>query len=376
MTARHPGYRNLQFLPATTIALTDSNEWFTVAQFCHTGGFLHSSRYHDMRVFVAGATGAIGRRLVPLLVEAGYSVTGTTRSESNAAKLRAWGAEAAVLNALNSVEVADAVARVRPEVIIDELTAIPANLDLRKIEEQFHDTNRLRMEGTDYLLEAARVTGVRRFIAQSYTGWPYARSGGSVKTEGDLLDSNPPAAMREALTAINHLESAVMRAPHIEGMVLRYGGFYGPGNALGEGGVVVEQVKQRKVPVIGNGAGVWSFIHIDDAARATVAAVEHGAPGIYNIVDDDPAPVSEWLPALAESLGAKPPRRIPTWLGRLVIGEHGVMMMTEIRGASNAKAKRELGWHPIWASWRDGFKNGLSEASVARRAVELSNAVG
>jgi 2-alkyl-3-oxoalkanoate reductase len=197
-----------------------------------------------------------------------------------------------------------------------------------------------------------------------------------VKTEEDPLDPNPPAAMREILAAIQHLESAVTQASYVEGIVLRYGGFYGPGNAIGEGGAVIEQVKRRQVPIIGGGTGVWSFIHIDDAARATVAAVEHGKPGIYNIVDDEPAPVSEWLSGLAQIVGAKPPRRIPAWLGRLVIGDHGVMMMTETRGASNAKAKRELGWRPLWPSWREGFKSGLSANSTREHPVELPNAAG
>jgi 2-alkyl-3-oxoalkanoate reductase len=329
-----------------------------------------------MRVFVAGATGAIGQRLVPHLIEAGHSVTGTTRSESNAQKLRAWGAEAAIIDALNAEQVADAVVRARPEVIIEELTSLPANLDLRKFEVQFRETNRLRIEGTDHLLAAARDAGVRRFVAQSYAGWNYARTDVPVKTEEDPLDPNPPAAMREILAAIQHLEAAVTQASYVEGIVLRYGGFYGPGNAIGEGGAVIEQVKRRQVPIIGGGTGVWSFIHIDDAARATVAAVEHGKPGIYNIVDDEPAPVSEWLSGLAQIVGAKPPRRIPAWLGRLVIGDHGVMMMTETRGASNAKAKRELGWRPLWPSWREGFKSGLSANSTREHPVELPNAAG
>jgi nucleoside-diphosphate-sugar epimerase len=320
-----------------------------------------------MRVFLAGATGAIGKRLVPLLVQAGHNVIGTTRSAEKAVGLRAAGAEAVILDALAAGAVVTAVERAKPQVIIHELTAIPAALDMRRFREQFETTNRLRMEGTDHLLSAARAAGVRRFIAQSYAGWPYARTGGLVKSEDDPLDPNPPAAMRETLKAIQHLESAVLQADGIEGVVLRYGGFYGPGNAIGENGTVVEQVRRRQVPVIGGGTGMWSFIHIDDAARATLGAVERGAPGVYNIVDDDPAPVFQWLPALASILGAKPPFRIPAWLGRLAIGEHGVMMMTDIRGASNAKAKRELGWQPLWGSWREGFRRGLSESGATAR---------
>ena len=324
-----------------------------------------------MRVFLAGASGAIGKKLIPLLLEAGHHVTGTTRTPSKADEIRAWGAEAAIVDALDGEAVSKAVERARPEAIIHQLTAIPAEFDVRKFAEQFRLTNRLRTEGTDHLLAAARSSGVRRFVAQSYAGWPYARTGGAIKTENDPLDANPPESFRETLGAIRHLETAVLKASGIEGVVLRYGGFYGPGNALGEGGTVLEQVRLRRFPVIGGGTGIWSFVHIEDAAAATVAALEHGAPGIYNIVDDDPAPVSEWLPELARIVGAKPPLRVPAWVGRLAIGRHGVIMMTEVRGASNAKAKRDLGWRPRWASWRDGFRTGLSESRVpahARRA--------
>ncbi len=319
-----------------------------------------------MKVFVAGATGAIGRRLIPLLVQNGYQVTGMTRSASKAAELQAAGAKAAIADGLDHKAVLNAVERAQPDVMIHELTAIPAAFNVRKFAEQFQQTNRLRTDGTDHLLAAARATGVRRFIAQSYAGWPYARIGGPVKTEEDPLDTNPPSALREAFGAIRYLESAVLKASGSDGLVLRYGPFYGPGNALGEGGSVVNEVRRRRFPVIGGGSGIWSFIHIDDAARATVAAVERGSPGIYNIVDDEPAPVSEWLPELARILGAKPPLHLPAWIGRLAIGKHGVLLMTAVRGASNQKAKRELGWQPVWASWRDGFRDGLkSGASVA-----------
>ena len=328
-----------------------------------------------MRIFVAGATGAIGKRLVPLLVQAGHSVTGTTRSAAKAGSLRSAGAEPAIVDALNAAAVAAAVEQARPEVIIHELTAIPPDLDLRKFEEQFRLTNRLRTEGTDYLLAAARSAGVRRFIAQSYAGWPYVRSGGPVKTEDDPLDPNPPAGFRETIRALRHVESAVLEAPGMEGIVLRYGGFYGPGNAIGEGGILVEQTRHRRVPIIGGGTGIWSFIHIDDAARATLATVDRGRPGVYNIVDDDPAPVSEWLPELARILGAKPPFRVPAWVGRLAIGDLGVVMMTQARGASNAKAKRDLSWQPIWASWRDGFRDGLSESPATGRTQSRNASV-
>jgi 2-alkyl-3-oxoalkanoate reductase len=322
-----------------------------------------------MRVFVAGASGAIGKRLVRLLSRAGHSVTGMTRSADKAGAIRSEGAEAVVADAFDRAAVRSAVMRAEPEIVVHELTAIPAMLDLRHFAEQFEPTNRLRTEGTDNLLAAAQAAGtVRRMVAQSYAGWPYARVGGPVKTEEDPLDPNPPAAMRNSLLAIQHVESAVLRTEGIEGLALRYGGFYGPGNTLGEGGAMLNEVRRRRVPVIGGGTGIWSFIHIEDAARATVAAVERGQPGIYNVVDDEPAPVSEWLPALARIVGAKPPLRLPAWIGRLAIGEHGVIMMTQVRGASNAKAKRELGWHPIWATWRDGFREGLTESGTEKRA--------
>ena len=324
-----------------------------------------------MRVFVAGAGGAIGRRLVRLLVHAGHSVTGMTRSENKAGAIRSAGAEPVIADALDGAAVQAAVMRARPEAIVHELTAIPAMLDFRHLAEQFEPTNRLRTAGTDNLIAAAQSAGVRRMVAQSYAGWPYARVGGRVKTEEDPLDPNPPAALRNSIRAIQHVESAVPRARGMEGLVLRYGGFYGPGNTLGEGGAMLNEVRRRRVPVIGGGTGIWSFVHIEDAARATLTAVERGRPGVYNIVDDEPAPVSEWLPTLARIVGAKPPLRLPAWIGRLAIGEAGVMMMTQARGASNDKAKRELGWRPIWASWRDGFREALTEIGTEKRVAEV-----
>ena len=251
------------------------------------------------------------------------------------------------------------VAAARPEVVVHQLTALAATSDLRKFDAGFAATNRLRTEGTDHLLAAARAAGARRLVAQSFAGWPFARVGGPVKTEGDPLDPDPPAELRRTLDAIRHLESAVLGTEGIEGVLLRYGGFYGPGTSAGAGGSMLEDLRRRRFPVVGAGTGVWSFIHIDDAAAGTVAALERGAPGIYNIVDDDPAQVSEWLPALAAGLGAKPPRRLPTWLGRIVGGELAVSSMTQVRGASNAKAKGELGWRPAHPSWRQGFAETL-----------------
>jgi nucleoside-diphosphate-sugar epimerase len=308
-----------------------------------------------MRVLVAGATGVVGRQLVPQLIAAGHQVTATTRSAAKTGALRAAGAEPAVVDGLDAIGVGEAVARAEPEVIIHQMTALGGDFDLRHIERTFAVTNQLRTTGLDNLLAAAKAAGTRRLIAQSYSGWPNIRTGGPVKTEDDPLDPDPPAGLRTTIDAIKYLEHTVVTAP-IEGVVLRYGGFYGPGASE----LMVEMLKGRKVPVIGDGAGVWSFVHVQDAASAAVAALERGT-GIYNIVDDEPAPVSEWLPALAKAVGAKPPIRIPAWLGRLLAGEAAVSVMTKIRGSSNAKAKRELGWQPAWPSWRDGFARSLDQ---------------
>jgi 2-alkyl-3-oxoalkanoate reductase len=301
-----------------------------------------------MRVFVAGATGAVGARLVPQLLEQGHEVVGTSRSPDKADRLRAVGAEAVVLDVLDAEAVRSAVAAARPDAIVHEATALAGMTDVKHFDRSFEQTNRLRTEGTDALLAAAHETGVRRFVAQSYAGWPYARDDGAVKTEDDPLDPTPVPAMRETLAAIRYLEKAVVDAG---GLALRYGGLYGsPDDAQ------LELVRKRQFPIVGDGDGIWSFVHLDDAAAATVIALERGEPGVYNVVDDDPAPVREWLPALAEAIGAKPPRHVPRVLARLLAGESGVALMTEIRGASNAKAKRELGWTPRYPSWREGFR--------------------
>jgi 2-alkyl-3-oxoalkanoate reductase len=314
-----------------------------------------------MKVFIAGATGALGRVLVPQLVAGGHDVVGITRTPSKQDLLRSLGARGVVADALDPDAVARAVAESEPEVIVHQLTALSGSIDLRHIERDFAETNRLRTEGTDHLLAAGRAVGARRFVAQSYAGWPFARTGGPVKAETDPLDPTPPAPLREALDAIRHLEDAVTGARWTEGIVLRYGGFYGPGTSFGvrPEGEQVALLRKRRFPVVGDGAGVWSFIHIEDAAAATVAAIEHGERGIYNVVDDEPAPVSEWLPAAARAVGAKPPRRVPRWLGRIAAGEAATVMMTEVRGASNKKAKHELGWTPRYSSWREGFARGL-----------------
>ncbi|MBV8990765.1 MAG: NAD(P)-dependent oxidoreductase, partial [Solirubrobacterales bacterium] len=259
-----------------------------------------------------------------------------------------------VADALDPDQVARAVGQARPDVIVHQLTAIGA-LDLRHFDRDFALTNRLRTEGTNYLLSAGHAVEVRRFVAQSYCAWPYARVGGPVKREEDPLDPSPPREMRKSLAAIRHLEQEVLGTDWVEGIVLRYGAFYGPGTSMVAGGEQFEMVRKHRLPLVGNGGGVWSFIHIADAADATVAAIERGRRGVYNIVDDEPAPVAEWLPGLAKALGAKPPRRVPRFVGRLFAGEAGAVMMTEIRGASNTKAKRELAWEPAHPSWRTGF---------------------
>lgn len=313
-----------------------------------------------MKIFLAGATGVVGRRLIPLLTAAGHEVAGLTRSPAKADLLRKMGAVPIVEDALDPAAVMDVVRLLKPEIVIHQLTSIPRTIDFRNFDREFTLTNRLRKEGTDYLLAAARAAGVRRFIAQSFAGWSYARDGEAVKTEEDPLDRNPPQKFRRTLEAIRYLESAVAGQTALEGLILRYGFFYGPQTAIGEHGSIVDDVRKRRVPIAGGGTGVWSFIHIDDVARFTLAAIERGAPGVYNIVDDDPAPVSQWLPALAEVLGAKPPRRIPAWLARFMMGD-AVVVMTSARGASNAKAKRAFGLNLMWPSWRVGFRRGLSD---------------
>jgi len=314
-----------------------------------------------MNIFLAGATGALGRQLVPRLAERGHVVTGMTRSESKRKLVQELGGQPAVADALDPDSVADAIARAEPEVIVHQLTAIPHALDMRNLARDFAQTNRLRTEGTDHLLASGRAAGVRRFVAQSYAPAIYARIGGPVKAEQDPVDANPPKEIRTTLEAISHLERAVTGATWTEGVVLRYGGFYGPGTnvSFGPEGTMVEAIRKRKLPLVGDAGGVWSFIHIKDAAEATVDTIEGDGSGVYNIVDNEPARVAEWLPAAAAAWGGDPPRRVPRWLGRLFAGEYATVMMTEARGASNARAKRELSWTPRFASWRDGFATGM-----------------
>jgi nucleoside-diphosphate-sugar epimerase len=277
-----------------------------------------------------------------------------TRSESKQAMLYELGALPVLADALDPDQVAEAVGKARPDVIVHELTAI-GSVDLRHLDRDFALTNRLRTEGTDHLLSAGQAMGVQRFVAQSIAAWSYVRTGGPVKSEEDPLDPTPAREMRPNLAAIRHLEQAVLGAEWTEGIVLRYGAFYGPGTSLAPGEEQFELVRKGKFPLVGDGGGVWSFIHVADAAEATVAAIERGHRGVYNVVDDDPAPVAEWLPALAQALGAKKPMRVPRFIGRLFAGEAGVVMMTDVRGASNAKAKHELAWRPVHSTWRQGF---------------------
>jgi 2-alkyl-3-oxoalkanoate reductase len=315
-----------------------------------------------MRIFVAGGTGVIGQQLLPRLVAEEHQVTASTRNPARTGQLRALGAEPVILDGLDGVAVGEALARAEPQVVIHQMTALAgAGLgNLRHFDREFAVTNQLRTAGTDHLLAGARAAGVRRFIAQSYAGWPGSRDGRRIQTEEDPLDAHPPAAQSESMAAIRHVEQAVPAAAPMEGIVLRYGSLYG----LGASDEFFDLIRKRRVPILGNGAGIWSFLHVTDAAGATAAAVERGAPGIYNVVDDEPATVAEWMPFLAQALGAKPPRRVPLWLGRLAAGEVGVSVMTQIRGCSNAKAKRELGWQLAWPSWRQGFQHGLAPTAT------------
>jgi 2-alkyl-3-oxoalkanoate reductase len=319
-----------------------------------------------MKVFVAGATGVLGRALVPQLVARGHEVVGMTRSTSKQELVQSLGARPVVADALDPDAVAQAVASAEPEVIVHELTALSGPMSMRDARhpERFEGaimTNRLRTEGTDHLLAAGRAVGARRFVAQSFGAFRFARAGGPVQTEADPLDPDSSGPQQPGVEAILYLERAVTTIGWGEGLVLRYGGFYGPGTSisLAPDAQMAAPIRKRRFPIVGGGDGVWSLIHVEDAATATAVAVERGRPGIYNVVDDEPAPVREWLPVLASALGAKPPRRVPRWLGRLAGGEVATIMMTEVKGASNEKAKRELGWTPRYASWRQGFAQGL-----------------
>jgi nucleoside-diphosphate-sugar epimerase len=319
-----------------------------------------------MKVFVAGATGVLGRALVPQLVARGHEVVGMTRTAAKQDLVRSLGARPVVADALDPDAVAQAVASAEPEVIVHQLTALSGKMSIRDARHPDRSavaqmTNRLRTEGTDHLLAAGRAAGARRFVAQSFGAFRYARGGGPVLSEAEPLDPNPPASLRPVVEGLLYLERAVTTIEWGEGLALRYGGFYGPGTAISRepGAVMAAPVRKRRFPIVGDGGGVLSHIHVEDAATATTVAVERGRPGVYYVVDDEPAPVREWLPVLASALDAKPPRRIPRWLARLAAGEAATLMMTEVKGASNEKAKRELGWQPRYPSWRQGFAQGL-----------------
>ena len=312
-----------------------------------------------MRVFVVGASGALGRRLVPQLIDARHDVIGSHNSPASADLLRTLGAKPVRLDLLDVRTVRNTIVENEPEAIVHQATALANAKFSRSLDKTFVKTNQLRTKGTDALLAAAREAGVRRFVAQSFASYRYVRAGGPIKTETDPLDPTPPPNTQQSFAAMTYLDRAVT---DFGGIALRYGGFYGAGD---DGWA--ELVRKRWFPIIGDGGGMISWINLDDAAAATVLALEQDGPAIYNIVDDDPAPVREWLPLLAQSLGAKPPRRLPTWLARLLVGESAVVMGTEVRGASNAKAKRELGWTLRYPSWRTGFPAVYSGLRVADR---------
>ena len=313
-----------------------------------------------MKIFIAGASGAIGSQLVPQLVARGHEVVGTTRSAAKTGTLRALGAEPVIVDVIDPDAVADVVAKAEPEVIVHQATALAGPLSMRNVKRMAAATNRLRSEGTDHLLAAGRAVGVGRFVAQSNFAM-LERAGGPVADESGRIEPNPPADGKEAADAMRHLEEAVTGITWADGIVLRYGGFYGPGTGIeaAPDAVMAGLIRKRRFPIVGGGGGVWSMVHIVDAASATVAAIERGKPGIYHVADDEPAPVRDFLPVLARALGAKPPRRVPAWVARLLAGRAAVDTMTRVRGISSEKAKRELGWTLQYPSWRTGFAEGL-----------------
>lgn len=313
-----------------------------------------------MKIFVLGSTGVVGINLIPLLIEKKHDVTALVSSSRKIKSVEEMGAEGAAADVFNKDELTSLVKKTKPEVIIHELTALKGVTgNFRKFDQEFEMTNRFRTEVTDTLLNAAAEVGTKRFIAQSFCGWPFERAGGPVKFEEDPLDPNPPKSFRKTHAAISYLEDRIKKAQNVEALALRYGLFYGPGTGIAKDSVIINQVRKRKIPIVGGGEGIWSFVHIKDAVQATVRSVTNGEPGLYNIVDDEPAPVSIWLPYLANVLGAEPPRKIPAWLAKILMGEGGVSMMTQIRGASNSKAKQKLNWQLTYPSWREGFAEGL-----------------
>ena len=320
-----------------------------------------------MRILVAGSTGAVGRALVPLLVERGHRVGAIVRNERSAAVAEALGAAVRRADILDERDVRAAAGSFSPEVVVHQATALGAMTNLRKFSEGFRQTNELRTCGTAHLLDAARAAGARRFISQGYCGWPLARVGGPVKTEDDPLDPEPPGEFRDTFEALRTMERNVLGAGSLSAVVLRYGTFYGPGTSFARDGSFVRDVQRRKVPLIGAASGIFSFIHVHDVAGATVAAIEGTATGVFHVVDDDPAPIADWLPYLAGVLGAKRPMRLPGWLARILVPEHVYVLMTSARGCSNAKFKRTFGWSPTMPSWREGFQE-LAQAPLSRTA--------
>jgi nucleoside-diphosphate-sugar epimerase len=319
-----------------------------------------------MKIFVAGASGAVGKSLIPVLVKGKHQVFGTARSTQSLAAIRAMGAVPLAMDGLDARAVLAAVRAANPDVIVHQMTALAGIKNLKHFDEAFALTNRLRTEGVAHLIAAAREVGTPRIIVQSYTGWPHAPGGDALKTEEDPLDPTPIPSMRASLAAIRELERSVLAASDLQGIVLRYGSFYGPGTPIAPGGEIAELVRRRRLPIVGSGAGVWSFVHMEDVALATALAAEGGANGIYHIVDDEPAPTSVWLPELARILGAKPPRHVPEWVARLMVGEALVHMMTRVPGAANTKAKRELGWNLRYPTWRQGFRHDFALRATTR----------
>jgi nucleoside-diphosphate-sugar epimerase len=318
------------------------------------------------KVFLAGASGSVGKRMIPRLVQHGYEVTAMVRSADKAATVHALGARSVVADALNRDQVIRAVVQTRPDVVIHQLTALSSLKNFKKFDDEFALTNRLRTESVDYLLAGAQEAGSSHFLAQSYAGWTYGRTGG-LKTEESPFDVEPLTNQRKSLEAIRYLEDATVNAKGITGIAFRYANFYGPGTGFDERtGNIVEMLRKRQMPVVGNGAGIWSFIHVDDVASAAIAGIERGRAGVYNIVDDEPIAAGVWIPELARILGAKAPMHVPAWVGKLFIGEVGLSMMTQICGMSNEKAKRELGWQPQYKSVRDGFRHGIGDIPIPK----------
>lgn len=312
-----------------------------------------------MKILIAGATGAVGARLLPLLVERGHEVAGLSRTPRSADAIAAAGALPFTANAFDRSDVIAVAEAFAPEVVVNQLTALGAEPDTRKFDQAFALTNRLRTEGGQNLIAAATAVGARRYVAQSFCGWPYARQGGPIKTEDDPLDPNPPEQFRRPLQAIRQLEEDVMSLSDMEGVALRYGNFYGPGTVFSRGGSFVSDLLRRRIPLVGQAGGVFSFIHIDDVANATAFAIEGTPTGVFNVVDDDPAAVRAWLPFLANVAEAKAPLRVPGWIMRLVMPAHLYAMMTDIRGGSNRLFKKTFGWQPKYRSWRQGFVEAL-----------------